>query len=245
MSHVKKLSEPTIPPTSPNTSQSQRPNDVFDLYLREDDEDRRSLRISLIVAGLVHLVLLSVTLPAMSGPEIPDAEEQTVFLVAPPPRWKKQPPPPPETQKQEVREIPMPDETPHDEEPIVLDEPDPIEEPVITDILDIDIPDAPPPMEPDGPVTAGGEVERPERVHYVDPTYPEIARKARIEGVVILEAIIAKDGSVKNVRVLKNLPFQLTEAAVRAVQQWRYTPSALNGKPVEVKMTVTVNFKLS
>ncbi|MDA8020982.1 MAG: TonB family protein [Thermoanaerobaculia bacterium] len=233
-------------PASRTPKQKPAPsNDIFDVYLREDDEDRNSLRISLIVAGLVHLVLLSVTLPAMSGPEIPEPEEKTVFLVAPPPRWKKPPPPPPETQPQEVREIPMPDDTPDDPEPIVLDEPDPVEMPEISDTLDLAIPEAPPAMEPEGPVVVGGEIERPERVHYVDPVYPDIARRARVEGAVILEAIIAKDGTVRDLRVLKSRPFQLTEAALDAVKKWRYSVSTLNGKPVEVKMTVTVIFSLS
>lgn len=219
--------------------------DVFDLYLREDDEDRRSLRISLFVAALVHIVLLSVTLPAMSGPVIPDAEEPDVILLSPTPRWKKPPPPPPPEHRQEAREVPMPDDTPDDPEPIVLDEVIPTPDPLMSDTLDLAIPDAPPPMEPEGPVLVGGEIERPERVHYVDPEYPEIARKVRKEGPVILEAIIAKDGRVKDLKVLKSQPFQLTEAALEAVRQWRYSVSTLNGKPVEVKMTVTVIFSLS
>ena len=228
-------------------SESTRPTsrDVFDVYLREDDEDRRSLRVSLVVAVIFHLALLWVTLPAMSGPEIPEAEKPKVVMLTPTPKWKKPPPQPPETPKQDVREIPMPDDTPHEEEQIVLDEPPPPVQDRTTDIIDLHIPDAPPIMEPDGPVIAGGEVERPERVHYVDPLYPEIARRARIDGTVILEAIIAKDGTVKDLKVLKGRPFQLTEAALAAVKQWRYSVSTLNGKPVEVKMTVTVIFNLS
>lgn len=226
---------------------STRPKstDVFDLYLREDDEDRRSLRVSLVVAALVHLVLLWVTLPAMSGPEIPDAEQPNVIQLAPTPKWKKPPPPPPPDVQREVREIPMPDETPHDEEPIEFDAAIPDPDPVLTDPFDFDIPDAPPVKEPVGPVLVGGDVDRPERIHYVDPVYPEIARRVRKEGIVILDAIIAKDGSVKDLKVLKGQPFQLTEAALDAVKQWRYSVSTLNGKPVEVKMTVTVVFRLS
>lgn len=226
---------------------STRPKstDVFDVYLREDDEDRRSLRVSLVVAALVHLVLLWVTLPAMSGPEIPDAEEPNVIVLAQTPKWKKPPPPPPPDVQKEVLEIPMPDETPHDEEPIEFDVVIPEQLPVVTDPFDFDIPDAPPVKEPVGPVQVGGEIERPERLVNVEPRYPEIARKARIEGIVILEAVLSKDGSVKDLKVLRGQPFQLTEAALDAVKQWRYSVSTLNGKPVEVKMTVTVIFSLS
>lgn len=226
---------------------STRPTskDVFDLYLREDDEDRRSLRVSLVVAVIFHLALLWVTLPAMSGPEIPDAEAPKVIKLAHTPKWRKPPPPPPEAPPQDVREVPMPDDTPHEEERIVLDEAPPPKQDRTLDPLVLPIPEAPPVIESDEPLLAGGEIERPERVHYVDPLYPEIARKARIDGTVILEAIIAKDGSVKDLKVLKSLPFQLTESALDAVKQWRYTVSTLNGKPVEVKMTVTVIFNLS
>lgn len=233
--------------SAPSTSAPSTRSDVFDLYLREDDEDRRSLRLSLLVAAVVHIVLLAVTLPAMSGPAIPAEKDRVLITVQPTPRFKKPPPPPEEPPRErEAVEIPMPDDTPHDEEPLVLDEPDPVVEPLRTDDLDgLPIPDAPPVVEPDGPVVVGGEIERPERVHSVDPAYTEPARKARIEGVVILEATIDKSGGVKNVRVLRSLPLGLTDNAVNAVKQWRYRPTALNGKPVEVKMTVTVIFSLN
>lgn len=242
--HPSPASSPESPAgSSPGSSRSPS-QDVFDLYLREDDEDRRSLRISLVVAALVHAALLWVTLPALSGPEIPEPEEQKVFVVAPPPRYQKPPPPTPE-RPQAVREVPMPDDTPDDPEPIVFEEPAPVEPPEIPDPI-LPIPDAPPPPpEPQGPIQVGGEIERPERVHYVEPVYPEMARRVRKAGPVILQAVIAKDGSVKDLKVLRGLPFQLTEAALDAVRQWRYTPTALNGKPVEVKMTVTVIFELS
>lgn len=224
---------------------SPRPPDVLDLYLREDDEDSRSLRISLVVAAVFHLVLLLVTLPAMSGPVIPEAEKPQVIQLAPTPRWKRPPPPKPPELREDVREVPMPDDTPDEDEPIRLEDPDPVPVPKTRDPLVLDIPDGPPIQEPDGPIAVGGEVERPERVHYVDPVYPEIARRVRHQGPVILEAVIAKDGTVKDLKVLKSLPFLLTESALDAVKQWRYSVSTLNGKPVEVKMTVTVIFKLS
>ena len=100
----------------------------------------------------------------------------------------------------------------------------------------------PPPRERD-PVRVGGLITRPERVRYVPPVYPDVARAARIEGTVILEAVIGIDGAVREVRVLRPAPF-LEAAAVEAVRQWLFTPTRLNGEPVPVVMTVTVTFTL-
>jgi len=77
----------------------------------------------------------------------------------------------------------------------------------------------------------------------VAPTYPPLARAAGVEGVVILEAVIAEDGSVRDVRVLRSNPL-LEAAALEAVRQWRFSPTLLNGEPVPVVMTVTVAFRL-
>ncbi|MGH9364212.1 MAG: TonB family protein [Thermoanaerobaculia bacterium] len=90
----------------------------------------------------------------------------------------------------------------------------------------------------------GGEVKAPVLLQRIDPTYPEAARKARMEGVVILEAIITATGSVEEVRVLKSVNPLLDASAVRAVQQWRYRPATLNGRAVRVYLTVTATFNL-
>jgi len=94
------------------------------------------------------------------------------------------------------------------------------------------------------PLRVGGEVKAPILQQKIDPTYPEAARKARMEGVVILEAIITATGSVEDVRVLKSVNPLLDASAVRAVQQWRYKPATLNGRAVRVYLTVTVTFNL-
>ena len=86
-------------------------------------------------------------------------------------------------------------------------------------------------------------IAAPRKIHDVPPTYPPIARAAHKEGVVILEAVIAVDGTVQDVRVLRSVPL-LDGAAVEAVRQWRFTPTLLNGQPVPVVMTVTVAFSL-
>jgi len=71
--------------------------------------------------------------------------------------------------------------------------------------------------------------------------YPPLAKQARIQGVVILEAVIGKDGSVYEVHVISGHPL-LQQAAIDAVWQWKYKPTMLNGEAVEVVTTVTVNF---
>lgn len=77
----------------------------------------------------------------------------------------------------------------------------------------------------------------------MNPVYPDIARQARVQGVVILEATIGPGGDVTAVRVLRGIPL-LDQPAIDAVKQWTYEPTQLNGVPVPVIMTVTVNYKL-
>jgi protein TonB len=81
-------------------------------------------------------------------------------------------------------------------------------------------------------------------IHDVSPQYPPEAGRARIEGTVVLMALIGKDGSVQDVQVESGLPI-LAEAAMDAVKQWRYKPYLINGEPVEVDSRITINFTLS
>ena len=93
------------------------------------------------------------------------------------------------------------------------------------------------------PVPVGGQIREPRRLTYLPPVYPTIAQTARVEGMVILEAIIDETGAVRDVRVLRSIPL-LDRAAVDAVSRWRYLPTTLNGVAVPVIMTVTVSFTL-
>ena len=81
-------------------------------------------------------------------------------------------------------------------------------------------------------------------IQRVQPLYPPLARQARIQGQVILRAVIRRDGMIENLQVLSGHPM-LVQAAIDAVKQWRYRPYSLNGEPVEVETQVTVNFVLS
>ena len=102
----------------------------------------------------------------------------------------------------------------------------------------------PPPPPPPAPVRVGGNIQAPQKTRDVPPRYPPVAQAARVSGVVILEATIGQDGRVTDVNVLRSVPL-LDDAAITAVRQWEYTPTMLNGAPVPVIMTVTVNFQLS
>jgi TonB family protein len=91
------------------------------------------------------------------------------------------------------------------------------------------------------PVRVGGNITAPTKIRDVKPQYPAEAQASRVQGVVIIEAVIGEDGRIANARVLRAVPL-LDAAALDAVRQWEYTPTLLNGVPVGVIMTVTVNF---
>ena len=104
-------------------------------------------------------------------------------------------------------------------------------------------PPAPRAIEPRPPLRVGSGLVAPTKTRHVAPLYPPVALAARREGIVILEAVIAEDGSVRDVRVLRPVAL-LDQAAIDAVRQWRFTPTLLNGEAVPIVMTVTVNFQL-
>src|SRR5213082_1494162 len=81
-------------------------------------------------------------------------------------------------------------------------------------------------------------------IRKVQPNYPPLARQARIQGQVVLQAEISKDGSIENLRLISGHPM-LAPSAIEAVKQWRYKPYYLNGEPVEVETQITVIFSLS
>lgn len=101
----------------------------------------------------------------------------------------------------------------------------------------------PPPPPTQEPVRLHSGMQMPRKIVDVAPVYPPIAAAARKEGVVILEAIIDSHGDVASVRVLRSIPL-LDDAAASAVRQWKYTPTLLNGVPVPIVMTITVQFTL-
>lgn len=211
-------------------------------FAREEVEDRRRFRWALVFAAFVHVGLFLVTLPELAA-EIREPEPQKVFVVTPV-RFKL---PPLEPQRdippQRSQRVPVPDPTPDDPEPLVI-------EPEIEMSLDaidtgiIGIPEAPPPFESSGPIRIQGDVRAPVKVYAPPPVYTEHARRARVSGLVIVEAVIDQAGAVTEVNVLKGLPLGLDRAAVDAIQEWIFEPATLNGRPVSVLYNLTVNFQL-
>jgi protein TonB len=109
-------------------------------------------------------------------------------------------------------------------------------------------PPPPPPATPpagwsEGVLRVGGAIKPPTRVTNVNPVYPDAARAAGVQGVVVLEARIEPDGRVGQARILRSVPL-LDQAALDAVMQWEYEPTLLNGVPVPVLLTVTTSFTL-
>ncbi len=215
----------------------------YSYFALEDKEDNRLALYSYIGAIVVHIILFFVTIPSIARDITADRKKPKVFVIQ---NVRFKPPPPKQEQqipKPKAKKVPIPDPTPDEPEPIRIPEPeDQLQIPDVDDLV-IAVPDAPPPVDT-GPIFVTGDVQKPIKISDVQPQYTEIARKARIQGVVILQTIIDKNGDITDVKVLKNLPMGLGDAAVTAVRQWKYEPATLNGKPVAVYFNLTVNFKL-
>jgi protein TonB len=91
------------------------------------------------------------------------------------------------------------------------------------------------------PLRVGGQIRPPTKVKDVPPVYPDVAKAARVQGVVTIEAIIGPTGQVEDAKVIRSIPM-LDQAALDAVRQWEYQPTLLNGVPVPVMVTVAINF---
>jgi TonB family protein len=95
----------------------------------------------------------------------------------------------------------------------------------------------------DKAIRVGGSIQPPTRTNYVAPVYPDAAQKARVQGFVVVEALIGEGGAVQDARIVRSIPL-LDQPALEAVRQWTFTPTTVDGKPVSVIMTVTVSFTL-
>ena len=104
--------------------------------------------------------------------------------------------------------------------------------------------EATPPPKPASRVVISAGVQQGFLVHQVQPVYPAIARTARVEGTVVLAAVINRDGTIQNLHSLSGHPM-LVQAALDAVKQWRYRPYMLSGQPVEVETQISVIFTLA
>jgi periplasmic protein TonB len=231
---------------------------------------RAGLPIVLSTLMQVAVVTAFLVIPVLFVTEqIPEIPTMMAFVAPPPP---PPPPPPPAPRPPAAKPTPTarpipttsalaaPVETPRTIEP----------EPAAADILDEgvpggveggvpggivggvvgglpDIPPPPPPPAPPalrGPVRVGGQIETPTLVHRVEPYYSPTAVAARLEGVVILEAIVDREGAVADVKVLRSAGVLLDREALLAVRQWRYRPLLLNGQRERFILTVTLSFHL-
>src|SRR5262245_58743972 len=212
----------------------------------------RTCTITISIVVHVIAVCAAVIAPLFATDELPAPRTTTEFIQVVP--LPEPPAPPPRAVARAKVDTPRTDIPPLDVPDGIAPEPaiEPVDERFANDVgamgfgdssaILIEDPPPPPPPSTKPPIPhVGGNIRPPKKIADVAPTYPPIALQAGIEGVVILETVIAEDGSVRDVRVLRSIPL-LDAAAVEAVRQWRFTPTLLNGEPIPVVMTVTVEF---
>jgi len=211
---------------------------------------------TLTISIVVHVVAVcaAVIAPLFATDELPAPRTATEFIQVV--SLPEPPAPPPSAVTRATVDAPRPDVPPIDIPNGIAPEPvvDPVDDRFTNDtgvvafgdssaIVAEATPPPPPPPPRQSVLRVGGNIRPPQKIADVAPTYPPIAMASRVEGIVILEAVIAEDGSVRDVRVLRSIAL-LDAAAMEAVRQWRFTPTLLNGQPVPVVMTVTVAFRL-
>lgn len=219
-------------------------------FLLEDRGEKKILRLAVTLAVVLHVILFVVTFPKIEAETPTFRQENRAFVVKqvrfepPPPKAEVQVP-----KKREKRKIiPIPDPTPEEPEPIREIELDlPEVDAVLADDAIFGVPEG----IVQGPgrtfgdaLQLSGDIVPPQKVFTPQPIYTEEARQARIQGVVILQAIIDATGGVTAIKILKGLPEGLSEAAVEAVKTWRYQPATLDGRPVAVYYNFTISFSL-
>jgi protein TonB len=236
---------------------------MFDDLLESTNEKKKTNKgWGFILSGIVQAVILAILIliPLIYTEALPKAMLSTLLIAPPPP---PPPPPPPQPIKTIIKPVArliqsgklmQPRAIP--KEVAVFKEaelpPDVINNAGNTGGVFGGIPGqgmvsamAPPPPKPTAPtrVKQGGNVTAASIIQQTRPLYPALARQARIQGSVVLHAIIDKDGKVAQLEVISGHPL-LVQSALDAVKQWRYKPTQLNGDPVEVDTTITVTFTM-
>ena len=233
------------------------PRDLFGDVTRPFDGAGARSRYTVPLSLLAHtaIVVAVVVVPLVAADALPSLASHITFEsitpVVPPEPPRPRVTPPPDTP------VVNPDAAPT-EAPQGIGEEPPIADPVaaadlgtgvmfgtVEGGIDTLAPPPPPPAPDPTPrkVPVGGDVRAPQKLLDAAPVYPAIAIAARVQGIVIVQATIGTDGQVVDATVLRSIPL-LDQAALEAVRQWRYTATRLNGVPVAVVMTVTVNFTL-
>ena len=219
--------------------------------------------LSFILEAIVVIILILI--PLMFTEALPKGQLMT-FLVAPPP---PPPPPPPPAAVKIVKvvetdivnnQLRTPTKIPQKIQIIKEDEAPPPSTGVVGGVpggvpggqmggviggIISSTPVAVPKMATPSRIRVSQGVTAGMKIHDVSPQYPQMAKIARVQGPVVLAAVIGKDGAIQNLRVVSTVSPLLNQSALDAVKQWRYRPYILNGEPVEVDTTITVNFTLS
>jgi protein TonB len=235
--------------------------------------DRSRIPVLISTAAHVIVVAVFVAIPILHvSAELPEVPNMVAFVVSPAPPPPPPPPPPAlSTPSKALATKPRPNVSPRAapvEAPrAIVDEPHVdagsaegvpggveggvpggVVGGVVGGVLSTALPPPPPPPPPPPvtrePVRVGGELKPPALIERVGPEYPALALRAQVQGVVILEALVDRQGRVEDVRVLRSIPL-LDDAAMAAVRQWRYSPLLLNGEPERFVLTVTVSFSLT
>ncbi len=199
---------------------------------------------------LAHVIILHLVLPEPPETHADQGDmnkDQIIVSLLPPspptpPPEEKRPPTPQPARRRSGPPKPVPQilepdkiEPPVMEETITFDDPLPDD----YDIVDIE------PILPEDRIYHLSEVTAPVATFMVEPEYPQVCRRLHVQGIVILQAVIGQDGHPRNIRILRSLNSYCDKSAVRALEQWIYTPGNLNGYPVDVLMSLAVEFKLN
>lgn len=240
----------------------------FIIYLcysanKTKDWKRASMPIAYILEGII--IGACILYPLIYTQGLPKAQLMTSLAAPPPP--PPPPPPAPPAPKVIIHKVSLQDIM---KAPTVIpktikvvkDQPEPPQagvvggvpggvpggaaDGVLGSVLGGGPPPPPPPPKAKAPtrIHVGGQVEAAKLIFGPHPEYPQLAKMARIQGVVRLEALISKDGTIQDLKVLSGHPL-LVKSAIDAVSRWRYQPTLLNGEPVEVATEIDVNFTLA
>jgi periplasmic protein TonB len=221
---------------------------------------KSALTATLSVAAHAAVLGALLALPLLSGDQLPEPAGEARAFFAPPLALAPPPPPPPPAHAAPRVEAPRP--LPGNTFTAPVEIPEQIVPEAAIDLgveggtaggveggvpggvvggIVGGLPEAPrPPLQP---LRVGDVVKRPRKLKDVPPVYPPLAVSGGIEGVVILECVVDTRGHVQEARVLRGMPL-LDQAALDAVRQWVYSTTLVDGVPMPVKMTVTVNFRL-
>ena len=239
----------------------QFPIDPHNIYL-DPISSRRPIIVALVLAFLFHLFLFVMIWPSFGARELPLTtkvlELRNLARPAGGPKPKvtkvvKKIPP-----KPKPKLMPIPDPTPLDPEPIIREQI--LEVAPVLDELAIDLnmgEIAGPPGRGSGPAgtgsgdgtdgvySVGGGVRNPVPIRKTLPSYTDEAIKAKVQGTILLQVVIRRDGSVDSFRILKPLGYGLDEKAIEEIaNNWEFRPGTLNGTPVDVRATIEVTFTL-